>query len=214
MLENRQIKQNLVYWPPTIKKQSRRHMSPNQVLKDEQQRWKNHLAAVASQQDKSAYQALYLHFSPKIIAFFKQYGMQQRAEELTQEVFIKVWQKAKTYQPEKAQVSTWIFTIVRNMRIDILRKKKLDEVSDDDQPLIDEKQNLEQEYEHSRSQQNILSTFKSLNSEQRNVIQKVYFEDRSHQAAADELDMTPGTVKSRIRSALKIMRGQIGSVQA
>ena len=49
-----------------------------------------------------------------------------------------------------------------------------------------------------------------LNEEQRMVIQKVYFEDKSHQIAAEELEMTLGVVKSRIRSALKLMKKQIG----
>ncbi|MCW8879574.1 MAG: sigma-70 family RNA polymerase sigma factor [Kangiellaceae bacterium] len=181
---------------------------PNVTLDAE--RWKLHLKAVGDSQDKGAYQALYLHFAPKVKSFYIQQGLGNKSEELTHEVFLKIWQKAKTYNPSKAQVSTWIFTIVRNLRIDYLRKKKIEEVSDEEQSHIGEDGKLDEKIEAAKSKSRLLSVFKLLNNEQRNVLQKVYFEDKSHQIAAEELEMTPGTVKSRIRSAMKVLRSHMG----
>lgn len=210
MLQKRQVNDNLVYLPVSPKGRARLSMTQNSAAEDQARHWQSLMQAVGNSQDRAAYHSLYLHFSPKINSFFIQQGLSDKAEELTHEVFIKIWQKAKTYNPEKAQVSTWIFTIVRNLRIDFLRKKKLDEVSGEEETLKDETQDIEKVIELKRSKTRLLSVFKSLNEEQRNVLQKVYFEDKSHQAAAEELDMTPGVVKSRIRSALKIMRSHLG----
>ena len=174
------------------------------------ERWKFHMKAIGESQDRRAYQAVYQHFAPKVKSFYIQQGKSAKAEELTHEVFLKIWQKAKSYNPEKAQVSTWIFTIVRNLRIDFLRKKKLDEVYVEQDTLLAEDSPLDDNIELARSKSQLLEVFKLLNVEQRNVLQKVYFEDKSHQIAANELEMTPGTVKSRIRSALKILRSQMG----
>ncbi len=210
MLRKRQNQTNLVYLPVSTKGNTQLAMSSTIASDSKNKPWQAEMLAIAETQDRVAYKSLYLHFAPKVSAFFVQQGLADKAEELTHEVFIKIWQKAKTYNPSKAQVSTWIFTIVRNLRIDFLRKKKLDEVSSDEDNIASDSDNIEKVIELKRSRSKLLSIFKSLNEEQRNVLQKVYFEDKSHQAAADELEMTPGVVKSRIRSALKIMRSQMG----
>ena len=214
----RQRSENLVYWPvPQRKKQpvnmAKNHTNrSNSTVIDQEQasRWRQHMAAIAGQQDKQAFQAIYLHFAPKIKSFYLNQGMAHHAEELMHEAFIKIWQKAASYHPEKANVSTWIFTIVRNLRIDFLRRKRIAEVSDEDSPEVGDNGSLELDLDALRDNKQLASVFKLLNIEQRNVLQKVYFEDKSHQAAALELDMTPGVVKSRIRSALKVLRTHLG----
>jgi RNA polymerase sigma-70 factor (ECF subfamily) len=172
--------------------------------------WRQHMQAVSETRDRAAFQELYLHFSPKIKSFYLHQGMAAMAEELSHEVFIKVWQKAASYNPEKANVSTWIFTIVRNLRIDYLRRKRVKEVSDEDTVEPGKEDTLDLDYDLSRNKNKIQKVLTQLNQEQRHVLQKVYFEDKSHQIAAAELEMTPGVVKSRIRSALKILRSQMG----
>ncbi|WP_168204278.1 RNA polymerase sigma factor [Aliikangiella coralliicola] len=174
------------------------------------ERWREHLNAIAKQHDRHAFKALYLYFAPKIKSFYLQHGMGEKSEELTHEVFLKIWQKAASYDPQKASVSTWIFTIVRNLKIDFLRKKRIDEVNDENLPDPAEEANFSEKISIDRDKSRLLSVFNQLNEEQRNVLQKVYFEDKSHQIAAKELEMSPGVVKSRIRSALKILRAHIG----
>ena len=222
-LIQRQYSDNLVYWPVTAKQNtnlkgktktmSSEGSSNNLSLQQDPVRWRHHLLAVAEKRDKNAYQALYVHFAPKIKSFYLQKGLASKAEELMHEVFIKIWQKAASYNPEKAKVSTWIFTIVRNSRIDYLRKKKIDEVNEDDCAESYEESAFEEQLDAERTKQQISNLFELLNDEQRHVIQKVYFEDKSHQIAAEELDMTPGVVKSRIRSALKILRSHMGGTR-
>jgi RNA polymerase sigma-70 factor (ECF subfamily) len=224
-LIKRQDSDNLVYWPVAqpikikstktklkriTQTMSAEESNSSQVLHDDPVRWRHHMKAVAEKQDRGAFHALYLHFSPKIKSFYLQKGMMSNAEELTHEVFMKIWQKASSYNSDKAKVSTWIFTIVRNSRIDFLRKKRLDEVPEDDHIEAHEESDYDEKIDFDRRKQQIANIFELLSEEQRNVLQKVYFEDKSHQIAAQELEMTAGVVKSRIRSALKILRSHMG----
>ncbi|WP_444996009.1 RNA polymerase sigma factor [Aliikangiella sp. IMCC44359] len=213
MQAKRQMSGNLVYWPVTSSQKLKVNMSSvsdHEVKGESPNPWSEHLRAVAEHSDRNAFKALYLHFSPKIKSFYFQKGMASHAEELTHEVFLKVWQKASTYQSDKANVSTWLFTIVRNLRIDFLRRKKIDECSDENTPEALEEDDHLENLQSGRDKIELHSLFKLLNDEQRNVLQKVYFEDKSHQIAAQELELSLGTVKSRIRSALKILRSHMG----
>ncbi len=214
MQVQRQVPDNLVYWPVSGNNKILVRM-PNHSPHSEHQEnaWETHLQAIAVERSKHAYKALYLHFAPKIKSFYLQQGMRTNAEELTHEVFLKIWQKAHSYQPSKAKVSTWIFTIVRNLRIDYLRKKQITELSDESAPEAQDETNYSDELHTQRNEARLLEAFSTLDDEQKNVLQKVYFEDKSHQIAARELEMTPGVVKSRIRSALKILRSHMGGSQ-
>ena len=124
------------------------------------------------------------------------------------QVFIRVWQKAKTYQADKANVSTWIFTIARNLKIDLLRQKRIVEVKleDSQSDLHIAEDDVHEELVSAYDKIKLTNNFKYLSNEQKNVILKVYYEDKSHQLAAQELGLTLGVIKSRIRSSLKVLR--------
>jgi RNA polymerase sigma-70 factor (ECF subfamily) len=205
----RQFKSNVVNFPLTNSLRPKATMIKTKNSDVAIIDWRHYMLAVSEQRDRVAFQALYLHFFPKIKSFYLSQGLKAMAEELTHEVFIKVWQKAASYNPEKANVSTWIFTIVRNLRIDYLRRKRLIEVSDEDTVEPAEENTLDLDIDLTRNKKEIQKILSELTEEQRNVLQKVYFEDKSHQIAALELEMTPGTVKSRIRSALNVLRSQM-----
>jgi RNA polymerase sigma-70 factor, ECF subfamily len=82
--------------------------------------------AIAEKQDKSAFAQLYSHYAPRLKGYCQRQGMAaETAEEMAQEAMISVWRRATTFDPAKASVSTWIFTIVRNKRIDLLRSQSL-----------------------------------------------------------------------------------------
>ena len=88
--------------------------------------WNDLVQTVARDRDRSAFQALFTHFAPLVKAYaYKVSDLAQAealAEELVQETMIKVWLKADTFNAEKSAAGTWIFTIARNTRIDLLRK--------------------------------------------------------------------------------------------
>ncbi|MFT4713000.1 MAG: DNA-directed RNA polymerase specialized sigma24 family protein, partial [Candidatus Azotimanducaceae bacterium] len=96
-----------------------------QTLMEEHQDWNAYLEMVGKDSDKAAYTELFTHFAPLLKAFLLKSGSQnmEQVEELVQETMIKVWRKAKHFNPSQGKASTWIYTIARNTRIDSIRKQ-------------------------------------------------------------------------------------------
>lgn len=174
--------------------------------------WAENVRRVAANRDRAAFQELYKHFTPMIRAFLlKSMGTganRSEAEEITQEVLIKVWNKAASFNSSKASVNTWIFTIARNTRIDFIRRNDRNErkIAIEDiwhepespEPLVDLQQR--------RAEQVIKQAMATLPDEQVQVLFKAFMEGKSHNEVAEELGLPLGTVKSRIRLALNKMQ--------
>ncbi len=91
------------------------------------------LRSVASDRDRGAFAELFAFFAPRIKAFLRRGGVNaDLAEELAQEAMIQVWRRAESYDPAHAAVSTWIFAIARNKRIDRLRREARPEIDEDE----------------------------------------------------------------------------------
>ncbi|QKX18467.1 sigma-70 family RNA polymerase sigma factor [Microbulbifer sp. YPW1] len=180
--------------------------------------WSKLLIRVGRHRDRAAFEQLYCHFSPLIKGFQFSRGGQssasEAADELVQEVMFKVWRKAPSFNPDKAAASTWIYTIMRNCRIDALRRhgrqpdtdeslnvEDIWDDSQDDQPLI--------YLQQSRSESAVADGLQSLPPEQSHVIEKAYIEGKSHSEISEELGLPLGTVKSRVRLALKKLQSTI-----
>ncbi len=188
------------------------------------QQWITCLEQVAARQDIKAFAALFEHFSPMIKSFaYKVPALEQAdsfADELLQETMLKVWTKAASFDPKLASPSTWIFTIARNMRIDLLRKQARhvvnnvplykdgddDEIDLEDIWFEDENSDLFNHLAQQRSRKQIHDSLLTLPAEQTEVLAKVYLEDKSHAEVAAELKLPLGTVKSRVRLALNKLK--------
>jgi len=171
--------------------------------------WNKHLVRLGEYRNKESFNALFCHFSPLIRHYFMaKYPNQhsyQMIEELIQEVMIKVWQKASAYDPSKAAASTWIFTLARNTRIDMLRRQnKYANTSSLETEDIWEDSTENGPYTfltQKRDEHRIKESLAQLPDEQATVIRKVYMEAKSHSEIAEELTLPLGTVKSRVRLA-------------
>ena len=86
--------------------------------------WSEALVLVGESQDRGAFTRFFRHFAPLIKAFALSGSSlsASHADELVQEVMLKVWQKAGGFNPEKAAASTWVYTIARNCRTDMFRE--------------------------------------------------------------------------------------------
>ncbi len=167
--------------------------------------------AVAVNRDRAAFAALFQHFAPRLKGFGIRRGVDAAAaEELAQETMLTVWRKADTFDPAKATVSTWVFTIVRNKRIDLFRREGYPEVElSEVAETVDDGESPEQSVSTSQNSHVVRKAMKDLPPEQMKIIQMAFFEDKSHSAIASELKLPLGTVKSRIRLALSRMRAAL-----
>ncbi len=174
------------------------------------QHWIDCLIKVARHQDQHAFQQLFTHFAPKVKSFYMKHRLSETiSEELMQETFISVWKFANYFEANKGQVSTWLFTIARNKELDYYRKNSRQVPTSE---LVSEDMAVEYGEQYDEQLHLEMGQFiPQLPAEQIEVIQKVYFEELSHQKAADALNLTLGTVKGRLRSAInnlnKLMRG-------
>lgn len=174
------------------------------------------LAEVASARSRRAFSELFKHFAPRLQAFAtRQFGNEQTAMDLVQDTMTNVWHKAHLFSPEKGSPTTWIFTIARNIRFDILRKNKhrQNDVSAEDLwPVLSEE--MSDSDEEFALDQNILlqeigEFYRQLPDAQRIVIEQIYIQGKSQQEVSDELDIPLGTVKSRTRLALQKLKEMI-----
>ena len=171
--------------------------------------WSVCLQQVAKDRDREAFARLFRHFAPLIKAFAINGSAlaAAHAEELVQEVMIKVWQKADAFNPRKAAASTWIYTIARNCRTDMYRRlQKFDTPisAEDIWPEAEaESEEVFVAIQQRRDAVRIHEMLKELPHEQSLILVKVYMEGKSHSEVAEELDLPLGTVKSRVRLALK-----------
>ncbi len=167
------------------------------------------MAKVANERDKSAFAELFDHYAPQLRAYSlaREPGAELVADELVQEVMTRVWLKAEKYNASLANLNTWIFTLARNCRIDYLRRngRYASEIDPTDifNDMEDEGPGPFQLAQQSRAEESIREGLKQLPREQSEILTKVYLEGKSHQQASEELKLPLGTVKSRVRLALK-----------
>lgn len=167
--------------------------------------------AVARQRDKAAYAALYRYYAPRITSYLmKQGATLSEGEEITQETFLTVWSKADQFDPHKAAVSTWLFTIARNKRIDALRRQTHIEVDDADPLLVPEAPADGHDVVDARERQEaVAEALAALPADQATVMRLSFYEDKTHAEIASALNVPLGTIKSRLRLAFKRVRAEI-----
>lgn len=172
------------------------------------------IALVADQRDRAAFIQVYKYFSPRVKSFLIGKNLSPTfAEEVLQEVMLAVWQKAHMYSPEKAAVSTWIFTIARNKYIDRIRKEKFPELDVEDPSLRPaEAAEVEGEYVTVERGEAVRQALATLPKDQYEVIYMSFMQGISHGEIGERLDLPLGTVKSRIRLGFKRLRDELGDI--
>jgi RNA polymerase sigma factor (sigma-70 family) len=167
------------------------------------------LTRVAEDRDREAFAQLFDHYAPLIRAYSlaREPGANLVADELVQEVLSRVWLKADKYNDQLANLNTWIFTLARNCRIDYLRRNSRYVTAIDPTDIFndieDEGPGPFQQVQQTRAEESIRTGLKQLPREQAEILSKVYLEGKTHQQTSDELKLPLGTVKSRVRLALK-----------
>jgi RNA polymerase sigma-70 factor, ECF subfamily len=140
-------------------------------------------------------------------------GDRETAEEITQDVFYRVWENAESYRSEQAKVTTWMTSITRYRSIDILRKRKTRpesdslewaEASSSTSPSTGD--GPEEITDLSLQQQRIRLAVSALPPEQQTVLALAFFQGFTHSQIAASLNQPLGTVKTRIRLGMLKLR--------
>lgn len=175
---------------------------------DENQAAVELIASIAGARDREAFKQLFQMFAPRLKAYARRSGAPaQVAEDLLQDVMLSVWRRAGQYDRDKAAVSTWIFTIARNRRIDMLRRDSRPDFDPEDPTLQGGPEMPADAWVESRQRAQVLRrAVETLPEEQSELLRLAYFEDKTHGAIAEELNLPLGTVKSRIRLAMGKLR--------
>lgn len=165
------------------------------------------IEAVALHRDREAFAELFSYFAPRLKAWLIKSGATPgAAEDFAQDAMLTVWRKADLFDARKARAATWIFTIARNRRLDMLRR--------DARPLpVPEIELAEQTVERpddivalSQDAARVRDALSQLKPDQVEVLRLAFFMDSPHSEIARQLDLPLGTVKSRIRNAMIKLR--------
>lgn len=134
------------------------------------------------------------------------------AEEITLDVFTRVWEKGHTYRADKAKVSTWLARLARNRAIDVLRRENIRPLRHsvgwaDVSNLPHEAANPETAVHNSLRRQQVRAALAELPEDQQEALALAFFQGYTHREIADVLDQPLGTIKTRIRSGMQTLRG-------
>ena len=173
------------------------------------------LQRIAERADPAAFRELYEAYGPRVKAYMMRQGADAgTAEDLAQETLLTVWRKAALYAGDRGSMTTWVFAIARNLRIDRLRREvpwqelpegRLTEASSE--PLPDEAMAKKER------QERVQAALAELPPEQKDVVILAYLEGLSHSEIAERLGLPLGTVKSRMRIAYQKIRQTLESLE-
>ncbi len=141
------------------------------------------------------------------------------AQEVTQAVFLRIWEKAQSFDPQKGSVLAWIVTIARRLAIDRTRSKHHRAQKDSVELEPNSRDEAMQSGAGKESEQlalgivveRALNRLESLNSDHREVIELAYYGGLSHSEIAEQIEKPLGTVKSRLRAAISHLRDLMGA---
>lgn len=187
-----------------------------QTATEDQPSMEELMLAVSSRRDVDAFEVIFKHFAPRVKAYMAKLSADtQTAEELMQETMIAVWNKADQFDVAKGALSTWIFTIARNQRIDAVRRARRPEFDPTDPAFVpDEEQLADLSIAERQSASQLRAAMADLPKEQSVLLELAYFEERTHSAIAKKLNLPLGTVKSRLRLAFNKLRAALDNSRA
>jgi RNA polymerase sigma-70 factor (ECF subfamily) len=173
------------------------------------------IVAIAHRQDRAAFQSLFEFYAPRIKTWLIRRGAApDLAEETAQDALLTIWKKATLFDPHRATPAAWIFTIARNLRIDRLRRDNRERLSAVyEMQISDEAERPDDIFDADEASERVRAALGILSQEQMQVVQLSFFEGRAHNDIAQTLKIPLGTVKSRLRLAMRSLRQRLGDLQ-
>lgn len=165
------------------------------------------VADVAERRDREAFTRLFDHFAPRLNAYLMRLGTDSAlAEEIVQDVMSTLWRKAQLFDPAKSSLSTWLYRIARNRRIDLARRERGE--FDPEEPMLQPAAtpDLDKLMDVQQRDEAVHTALLTLPPEQLDLVKLAFFEGLSHSQISDVTGVPLGTVKSRIRLAFTRLR--------
>jgi RNA polymerase sigma factor (sigma-70 family) len=158
--------------------------------------------------DQSALDYLYDHYSGALYGVvFRILKKEETAEEVLQDVFLKVWDKIESYDPSKGKLFTWMINIARNQAIDKTRSKEVSKgKKTDDIDLIVNKVDRQENTELEVDAIGLKEVLLRLSEDQRFIVTQLYLKGYTQSEVAEEFGIPLGTVKTRLRLAMIELR--------
>lgn len=167
--------------------------------------------------DADAFSTLYDRYHALVYTFaFRSCHDADLANEITQDVFVRLWTTASPYRPELSQFRTWLLTITRRIIYDKLRKQRRDNVillemygnvvGVEDLKAGPAVMNPEMAAVESWFREDVRTAMQSLHIEDRRVIELAYFQQLTLVEISQKLNRPLGTIKTRLHRALKVLR--------
>lgn len=159
--------------------------------------------------DRNALADLYGRTSPKLYGIcVRLLGSEPEAEDVLQDVYLTVWNKAGSFDREKASPITWLAILARNKAIDRLRRHRVPTTTLDDAPdLADEAPSVLEVLEQDEDQRRLSSCLDELDEQQRASIRAAFLDGATYPQLAERENVPLGTMKSWIRRGLLRLRG-------
>ena len=176
------------------------------------------LLARVARRDARAFEKLYDRHSRVVYSLLvRMVGERQVADELVQDVFLRLWRRAETFDEARGDLAPWLLTVARNIALDRIRskaeKQRRSEDGDDDPPPPLAAPRGEAWVDQQRLAERARELMDELPDSQRKAIELAYFEGMSHTEVASSLDAPLGTVKSWVRKGLLHLRDGMGGAR-
>lgn len=182
-----------------------------QLTDHDRDRFSDLMERVASVKDRAAFGELFAYYGPRVKAYLLRLGAEDAlAEELAQEVMVIVWRKAELFDRTQASVSTWLFRIARNKRIDALRRTKKPDLDPNDPMLLPSAPSSPDHLISGAQRDHLVrEAMVDLPAEQKTLLQQAFYDGLSHREIAEQSGTPLGTVKSRLRLAFLKLRAKL-----
>lgn len=163
-------------------------------------------------QNQSALETIYDRYEKLLYSFaFRMTKNTGLAEDIVQEVFIKLWHGKGEYDKSKGKFSSWLLTVTRYTAIDHIRKNKQEDAFELDErdALQSDGPSVEEEVSWKEEKETIRRSISILSAEQQEMIEMFYFKGYSQKQISESCEIPLGTVKGRIRLALKHLKNHL-----
>jgi RNA polymerase sigma-70 factor, ECF subfamily len=173
------------------------------------------LVARFSWQDETALSEIYDRYSSVLFGLaLRVCQSRERAEEIVQDTFLKLWRNPRLFDPSRASLSTFLLTLVRNASIDMLRRERFTTPLEDEEgqplPIASDQASPLEQAEHAQDAQQIRIAMAQLSAAHRQTVELAYFRGASREEIAQTMNVPVGTVKSRLKYALDKLKSALG----